>query len=201
MTSLTESLLPCPHCGGEAELVGDDAPENWVRCRANCQPMCRNKAALIEAWNTRSTLEQPTNDVPEGTSLSPFEYSNDRMVNFFPKANGEIVRIAARRNAICIDYYDEYVDSSGNRKRVVSVECKDEHMKDFLILKAQEIVNQQPTNDVERVAGIIESNQLFLDTVSVEGDEDAWKSALRRVATECLATLTQKHDTTERQEI
>jgi predicted ribosome quality control (RQC) complex YloA/Tae2 family protein len=163
--------------------------------------MCRNKAALIEAWNTRSTLEQPTNDVPEGTSLSPFEYSNDRMVNFFPKANGEIVRIAARRNAICIDYYDEYVDSSGNRKRVVSVECKDEHMKDFLILKAQEIVNQQPTNDVERVAGIIESNQLFLDTVSVEGDEDAWKSALRRVATECLATLTQKHDTTERQEI
>jgi hypothetical protein len=35
-------LLPCPFCGGEAEMRGDDAPENWVHCKDNCQPSGRN---------------------------------------------------------------------------------------------------------------------------------------------------------------
>ena len=48
-------LLPCPFCGGEAELTGFDAPEYWVWC-----PSCKAstdahtcKGGAIEAWNTR----------------------------------------------------------------------------------------------------------------------------------------------------
>ena len=47
-------LKPCPFCGGPAEIRGDDAPENWVHCAANCQPSGRDKAALVAAWNTRA---------------------------------------------------------------------------------------------------------------------------------------------------
>lgn len=50
--------MPCPFCGGEAEIRGDDAPENWVHCKANCQPTGRNKELLIKAWNTRAPSSQ-----------------------------------------------------------------------------------------------------------------------------------------------
>lgn len=49
-------LLPCPFCGGEAELTGFKAPEFWVWC-----PSCKAstdahtcKGGAIAAWNTRA---------------------------------------------------------------------------------------------------------------------------------------------------
>ena len=51
---MLDDLKPCPFCGGPAEIRGDDAPENWVHCVANCQPSGRDKAALVAAWNTRA---------------------------------------------------------------------------------------------------------------------------------------------------
>lgn len=49
------ALAPCPFCGGPAEMRGDDAPENWISCKADCQPSGRNKEMLIAAWNRRVT--------------------------------------------------------------------------------------------------------------------------------------------------
>lgn len=51
-------LLPCPFCGGEAELTGFDAPEFWVWC-PNCKASTDAhtcKGGAIEAWNTRTEL-------------------------------------------------------------------------------------------------------------------------------------------------
>lgn len=53
-----EGLLPCPWCDGKAEMRGNDAPENWVHCKANCQPTGRNKPLLIAAYNKRPREEK-----------------------------------------------------------------------------------------------------------------------------------------------
>ena len=57
-------LLPCPFCGGEAELTGFNAPEYWVWC-----PTCKasddahtGKQNAIDAWNTRA--ERTLNPCP-----------------------------------------------------------------------------------------------------------------------------------------
>ena len=49
-------LLPCPFCGGEAELTGFEAPEYWVWC-PNCKASTdahTGKQSAINAWNTRA---------------------------------------------------------------------------------------------------------------------------------------------------
>lgn len=49
-------LLPCPFCGGEAELTGFDAPEFWVWC-PNCKASTdahTGKQSAVAAWNTRA---------------------------------------------------------------------------------------------------------------------------------------------------
>ena len=54
--SATEELKPCPFCGGEAEIVGDDYME-WI---AECVECCASsmtyatEAEAVEAWNTRT---------------------------------------------------------------------------------------------------------------------------------------------------
>ncbi len=58
---MTETLKPCPFCGGEAEIRGDDAPENWVSCKADCQPSGRDKERLVRAWNTRASSQSMSN--------------------------------------------------------------------------------------------------------------------------------------------
>jgi len=52
-------LLPCPFCGGEAELTGFEAPEFWVWC-PNCKASTDAhtcKGGAIAAWNTRAAYE------------------------------------------------------------------------------------------------------------------------------------------------
>lgn len=57
-----EGLLPCPHCGGEAEARDGSSTRPYIRCKS-CG--CRTGASydmdkLKEAWNRRSdtTCEQ-----------------------------------------------------------------------------------------------------------------------------------------------
>lgn len=55
--------LPCPFCGGEADLLRTVGGEHYVRCRARCldfdegQPCTRilpRKADALRIWNTRA---------------------------------------------------------------------------------------------------------------------------------------------------
>lgn len=66
------TLLPCPFCGGEAELTGFDAPEYWVWC-----PKCKASADMhtgmenaIAAWNARA--EQTCRNVHEEWEKTSF---------------------------------------------------------------------------------------------------------------------------------
>lgn len=56
---VTQDLLPCPFCGGVAELTGHQAPEFWVRCdRIGCKSSTEafgSKDKAIAAWNTRQS--------------------------------------------------------------------------------------------------------------------------------------------------
>lgn len=51
-------LLPCPFCGGEAELVGDNY--HWVLCKG-CKGgshAFKTVEEAINAWNTRKPVER-----------------------------------------------------------------------------------------------------------------------------------------------
>lgn len=56
---MSKELLPCPFCGGPAELTGFKAPEFWVRCPAiGCKASTEgfgSKERAIQAWNTRTS--------------------------------------------------------------------------------------------------------------------------------------------------
>jgi Lar family restriction alleviation protein len=74
-------LLPCPFCGGEAELndLGDPQDDSFVSCtRPKCevQQIARfTPEAAIAAWNTRPT---PDNGLRE--ALEPFAELCDNFV-------------------------------------------------------------------------------------------------------------------------
>lgn len=52
-------LLPCPFCGGKAELK-HNILWDWVQCE-NCSAMTQEKHCkenAIEAWNTRKPMKK-----------------------------------------------------------------------------------------------------------------------------------------------
>ena len=57
----SEELLPCPFCGGEAEIVEvmDNPPETIaIQCKSGCGVSAHHKwmdeSVLIKRWNTRA---------------------------------------------------------------------------------------------------------------------------------------------------
>ncbi len=73
-----ETLKPCPHCKGEAEIRGYDAPEFWIRCKNECQPMGNDLASVIRRWNTRPPTE-PVVPLSEVLELLEAEAENSRV--------------------------------------------------------------------------------------------------------------------------
>ena len=55
---MIKKLLPCPFCGGEAELVGDNY--HWVLCKGCLGGSHAFETAedAIKAWNTRKPMER-----------------------------------------------------------------------------------------------------------------------------------------------
>jgi Lar family restriction alleviation protein len=55
---MTEALKPCPHCGGQAELIRPASGSRpYVMCTANfCTAPKDTEAKAIAAWNRRSAL-------------------------------------------------------------------------------------------------------------------------------------------------
>lgn len=53
-----EDLLPCPHCGGEAEARGGSSTMPYIRCKScGCRTGSSwNMDKLKEAWNRRAEL-------------------------------------------------------------------------------------------------------------------------------------------------
>lgn len=51
-------LLPCPFCGGEAEIFGDK--KHWIYCPNCCSETksFKTKKEAIERWNTRRPMER-----------------------------------------------------------------------------------------------------------------------------------------------
>jgi len=65
-TDIQPELLPCPFCGGEAELTGHHAPEFWVHCPViGCKAGTEafgSKERAIAAWNHRSSFRKSGTD-------------------------------------------------------------------------------------------------------------------------------------------
>ena len=82
-----------------------------------------------------------TDSINNPVNYSPCEHGTKGTVNFIPRDSGIMERIEAKRNAVIIDYFHEVRDSEGNMKRVITIECKDESMKQFLLDAARRLIN------------------------------------------------------------
>lgn len=82
-------LLPCPFCGGEAEVVGGN-PYHWVFCKG-CDAETGQSATIegaIGKWNTRKPLER---------IVERLEETKGKDIVFCPpRANGKTVKLGQR---------------------------------------------------------------------------------------------------------
>ena len=54
---LTEALLPCPFCGGEAEMIHGAPGSHYVKCKqCGAASDDRFEDSAIAAWNRRSAI-------------------------------------------------------------------------------------------------------------------------------------------------
>lgn len=58
--TVTQALLPCPFCGGEAAIDGTRygyPASHWAKCSncGSCTTEYTNRASAARAWNTRAT--------------------------------------------------------------------------------------------------------------------------------------------------
>jgi hypothetical protein len=63
-------------------------------------------------------------------------------VNFIPRSDGVVERIEAKRNAVVFDFFEDWEDGERVLKRFVSIECKDQHMKDELVKISHELLDR-----------------------------------------------------------
>ena len=69
------ALLPCPHCGGEAEFRDGSSTTPYVRCKScGCRTGSSHDAAkLAKAWNRRGGRDlDPSADEPDELKRCPF---------------------------------------------------------------------------------------------------------------------------------
>ena len=95
--NMQNKLLPCPFCGGEAEMTwqrhGFDTMLYWIFCRECGCKQCSSihKEAVINAWNTRKPMERIVEGLEEERKYS-FEYFREDEGQF-RKGLREAIRI------------------------------------------------------------------------------------------------------------
>lgn len=73
-------LLPCPFCGGEAELVGDKY--HWVLCK-DCKGgshAFENVEEAIEKWNQRKPMQEIIERLEEELDYSIHNFKEDEVI-------------------------------------------------------------------------------------------------------------------------
>jgi len=89
---------------------------------------------IYHALLTTSFTPSPMTDA----TLSTCEYSNNGTINFIPRSDGVLQRIAATKNAVVIQIFDELRHDDGSYKTVTHIECLDMDKKKALLDIAHE---------------------------------------------------------------
>lgn len=87
----TTELLPCPFCGGEAEIVDVDPTPHYVKeghwvickeCKASAH-VFENRDKAIEAWNTRTPEQAIAEELnaKRHVETCEMEYQTDGMMS------------------------------------------------------------------------------------------------------------------------
>lgn len=74
-------LLPCPFCGGEAEMVGDE-DDGWIECKKCGARVDFSKSRISQNWSTRKPIERVLGRLEERkkNSLKSCETMSDSII-------------------------------------------------------------------------------------------------------------------------